>query len=261
MARRATRSAPARYLHVLCEVQARGECELMKYQGGCFDGYARARGAKCPNSAHRHLTSSEKPSQNEFRPRYPEGMFSLRKLGGYYHLAGIGPSDYDCEAVRVASHASSGICDSFIPEKEFTKDLVVAIAAHVYRNALGGLRGDWYNRDLSRYLFEIRIQFPEWFEDVCQAALDSLNGSSYVERQIAIARASYVGKTAVLRTLTPGVGTFAGGFEWDGTWFSSSRGDRYQEETRYRPTLLKHVEITDERQVNPGTVFVKQLNG
>lgn len=141
----------------------------------------------------------------------------------------------------------------FIPQAEFTPTLIAALA--------DGRPLDWFNQEIRTYQRDV---VPAFVAHLSEGYPDLLREAATLSDRIRaiLPTLTKVGRKARLHTLRPGVGTFEGGWRWDGTHMTATERRDFPpftkfdaQELRIRPGPDAVVKITDDRQVSPETVF------
>ena len=243
-----------------CELRDRGECELMKiFAEGCPHGRASRQDGptRRARSYSQWIRDSRERCAKAPALKMPEPR--LARCGDHFWLP-YPFMRFDAGTTTMPRVPAWRSLSSMLPAEALTVDLMRTILDYRPQALMGGEITDYQKKDVPAFLQHLSEQEPELWATMCEA-IPSLVGR--------VARASAVGRKAILSTLTPNVGEFGGRgrvkWKWDGEWLSSEGATVLSSPiplsadakmVKVQPPDGLAVEVTDDRQVNEGTEFV-----
>lgn len=229
-----------------CELFARKQCVARQFMGGgCPHGNAHRESGPTQRAKTFYAWLGERRKLAEPVGYLAAPTTRLARIGDHIWL----PYSHMDQPLGVA-----GIKSVFVPIDAFTPALIVALAEAKPR--------DWFGNEIRIYQRDVVPLFVAHLSESYPDLLREAAPLSARIRQI-MATLTKVGRKARLHTLRPDVGTFEGGWRWDGTHMTATDRRDFPpftkfgaEELRIRPGNDAVVTITDDAQVSPETVFV-----
>lgn len=247
------KSDPAEYYTVVCSESAR--CELFA-QKTC--AARNPLGGGCPfGSAHREIGPTRRAKN--FYSWLSEHKEKANKIG-YLDMP---PERMARVADRVwlpyfamnVALEGEGFEGKFIPANQFTADLIARLCEACPRGGwFDELIRDYQRKTVPLFVAHLSESFPNLLAEAAR--------SSPRTREI-LATLTKVGRTAKLATVVPNVGTFEGGWRWDGTHMVATERGAFPPFTKFNAAEVRiipgadaTVKITDNAQCGPNTVFM-----
>lgn len=237
-----------------CELFARGQCVARNpFAGGCMYGRAstvqgpthRARGFYDWIRTHKEMASKVGHLDA------PSGR--LAKVGDYIYLpyAHMGAAIKGDGNIGNILQMSQG---SFLPFEQFTSDMIGRICSARPQALMGGTIAAYQAESVPKFVAHLSETYPELLAEAAKTSL-------HVQR--IVASLTKVGRKARLRTLRPNVGTFEGGWKWDGVFMSSDEKASFSAFTKFNAVHMRIIPgdaavvvVTDNAQVTPETEFI-----
>lgn len=229
-----------------CELFARKQCVARQFMGsGCPFGSAARETGPTQRARNFYTWISERQKTSNEIGYLDAPPDRLARVADFIWL----PYSFMDVALAGLKHPNR-----FVPIEAFTAELVARLCE-------ARPRGSWYDVELHDYQ---RKSVPAFVAHLSESYPDLLREAAPLSDRIRaiLPTLTKVGRKARLHTLRPGVGTFEGGWRWDGSHMvTTSRRDfppftKFDaQELRIQPGKDAVVTITDDGQVSPETVF------
>ena len=229
-----------------CELFAHKQCVARRFMGsGCPHGNAQREVGPTQRAKTFYTWLSERRRLAE-----PVGCLAvppirLARIADHIWLPYANMGD-------ILEHAR-GSKSPFVPQADFTPTLIAALA--------NGRLLDWFGGEIRTYQRDVVPVFVAHLSESYPELLREAAPLSDRIRQI-VATLTKVGRKARLHTLCPNVGTFEGGWRWDGSHMTATERRDFPpftkfdaQEVRIQPGAGAVVTITDDAQASPETVF------
>jgi len=240
-----------------CGLYQRGECSCLAILGW----------HKCPYGKYSKETGPTKRSRSygkwieEAKQKYKEiGHLKshsnvIAKIGDYIFLPYAHMTMN--ESIPFLKHSKLFAKDNcFLLKEFFTIENIINICEFKPQAFMGGEIKQYQKEVIPKFIIHLSEKMPKTFKELC---------IKYPKAEEICKNKNYIGRKALLKTLTPNVGFFndvSSKWEWDGKYLTSTNKTTYLgivnkiKEIRIEPGDNESVEITDNNQVNKNTIFL-----
>lgn len=245
-------SDPAEYHTVTCsasdrcELFARKQCAARQFMGwGCLFGSTHCERGPTQRAKNFYAWLGERRKQAEPVGYLDAPPMRLARVGDHVWL----PYAHMGDVLERERKSMS----PFVPLAEFAPALIVALANARPRGWLGDEIRAYQAESVPLFVAHLSESFPDLLAEAAPLS---------PRIRAILATLTKVGRKAKLSTLAPNVGTFEGGWTWDGTHMIATERKSFPpftkfdaREVRILPGADAVVTVTDNAQVTPGTVF------
>lgn len=259
-----------------CDLIKRGECSFNSSFGwhACPYGMHRKYEGFTPKARAYSKWNEEQKKKYEGVPYLNGHTDVLAFIGDYVFLPYAHMDMADVGWIQKSTGFFGRGC-AFLKKELFTPQTILQLIDFRPQAMMGGEIKDYQEKSVPKFVKHLQEKCPDLLEETEKLEIKRLLdlGKTNEEnhffkskiKQI-LAQYSYVGRKAILQTLTPNIGKFVdihkGEWVWDGEYLTSLNShasfmlvDRF-DEIKVKPRERAKVEITDNAQVNEKTEFL-----
>lgn len=239
-----------------CDLYKRGECSLLV---PIFSGHRCEYGSKnketgfTKRARNYYKWVSQRKEANKDTGSLKYFSTKIAQVGEFIFLP-YPHMDLN-QAIPFKNHSgffSSG--DAFIKKDDFTISNIIKICDYKPQAMFGGEIKSYQNEQIPKFVIHLKEQFPKIFDELSK---------EYPRVLEIVKNHSNIGRSAIIETLNPNVGTFPSqgvDWVWDGEYLKAENYSSFifiakADEIRVKPKPGQYIKITDDLQVNENTVF------